>query len=371
MPPASVPKVATVIGNRPQFVKAAAVSLPLRALAKEILIHSGQHYDAELSDVFFEELALPAPDRNLGVGSGSHARQTAATMAALEPVLTELRPAAVVVYGDTNTTLAASLTAAKLGIPVAHVEAGARSFNRAMPEEVNRVAVDRLSDLLLCPTAACVENLENEGLGERAVQAGDVMADVAGRFGPLAERGSDVIAGLGLEHGAYLLATLHRAGNVDDPTALAAAIQLLRDAAGRHGPLVLPLHPRTRAALAGSGLLARLEEDPEVIATEPLGYLDFAALMRGASVVLTDSGGLQKEAYLAGVPCLTMREETEWVETVESGWNELAGLDRAVAAEGLERLIGLDRSTPPDPTVYGDGRSGERCAQEIVTLAAG
>lgn len=360
-------KVLTVVGNRPQFVKAAAVSGHLRERAEEVLVHTGQHYDRELSGVFFDELGLAPPRHLLGVGSGSHAVQTGRTMARLEPLVEAERPDAVLVYGDTNATLAGALVAAKLLVPLAHVEAGMRSFDRRMPEEVNRVAADRLSGLLLCPTEAAVENLAREGMGERARLTGDVMADVALRLGLLAERHSRALERFGLERGGYLLATAHRAGNVDDPAALARLDELLRVLAERHGPLVLPLHPRTRERLGRAGLLGRLEGARGVRLCEPLGYLDFACLLRGARALLTDSGGAQKEAFLAATPCVTMREGTEWVETVRSGWNRLVGLDAEAAlaalAELTARRAGGER---PDPSVYGDGEAGARVVGELL-----
>jgi UDP-GlcNAc3NAcA epimerase len=359
-------RVLTVIGNRPQFVKAAAVSRHLRSRATETLVHSGQHYDRELSAVFFEELGLPRPDHELAVGSGTHARQTGTTMSRLEPLVVAERPDAVLAYGDTNTTLATALVAAKLAIPLVHVEAGMRSFNRAMPEEVNRVVADRLAGLLLCSTEAAMDNLNAAGLGDRARLVGDVMADVALELGPLAERGSDVLDRLGMAPGAYLVATLHRAENVDDPEALRRAAELLAAVADRYGPLVFPAHPRTRARLVEGGLMPSLKRDGNIVLSEPLGYLDFTCLVRGAMGVLTDSGGLQKEAYLAAVPCLTLREETEWVETLDRGWNRLVGLDAESAVRGLGEQIERLRDRSPDATIYGDGRAGERCACEVI-----
>jgi UDP-N-acetylglucosamine 2-epimerase (non-hydrolysing)/UDP-GlcNAc3NAcA epimerase len=363
-------KVLTVVGNRPQFVKAAAVSAPLRRRAEEVLVHTGQHYDRELSAVFFEELGLPPPQHELGVGSGTHAEQTGATMARLEPLVEAQRPDAMLVYGDTNATLAAALVGAKLLVPLAHVEAGMRSFNRRMPEEVNRVAADRLAGLLLCSTEGAVANLEREGLGERARLVGDVMADVALRFGPIAERRSRVLERFGLRRGGYLLATAHRAGNVDDPEALARLVALLAAAAERFGPLIFPVHPRTRARLGAAGLLDSLERAGGIELSEPLGYLDFACLVRGARAVLTDSGGLQKEAYLAGVPCVTLREETEWVETVASGWNRLAGLDPERALSALAELTAQRRGSEPVPSLYGGGEAGARCVEELLAWLA-
>jgi len=362
-------KVLTVVGNRPQFVKAAAVSRHLRRQATEVLVHSGQHYDRELSQVFFEELPLPRPDHMLGVGSGSHAEQTAAAMARLEPLLEAERPDAMLVYGDTNTTLAAALVGAKLPVPVVHVEAGMRSFDRSMPEEVNRIVADRFSGLLLCPTEAAVANLRAEGLAERARLVGDPMADVALELAPVARRRSAVLDRLGLEDGSYLVATLHRAGNVDDATALARAVELLTAVAAAYGPLVLPLHPRTRSRLEAADLTGRLD-GAGVLVTEPLGYLDFSRILAGARALLTDSGGLQKEAYLAGVPCLTLRAETEWVETVEVGWNRLVGLDREAALTALGEMLDRGRLDPPDPGLYGGGEAGERCVRALLEWGA-
>lgn len=358
-------KILTVVGNRPQFVKAAAVSSHLRERASEVLVHTGQHYDRELSAVFFEELGVPPPAHELGVGSGTHAEQTGEAMVRLEPLVEAERPDAVLVFGDTNATLAAALVAAKLVVPLAHVEAGMRSFDRRMPEEVNRVAVDRLSGLLLCSTETAMANLRREGLGAGARLVGDVMADVAKRFGSIADRRSRVLERLGLEPGCYLLATAHRAGNVDDPGALARLAGLLGAVAADFGPLVLPLHPRTRGRLAAASLLGELAATPGLTVVEPLGYLDFACLLRAARAVLTDSGGLQKEAYLAGTPCLTLREQTEWVETVDSGWNRLVGLDaeRALAALGA---IG-DVRRRERPALYGDGAAGRRVVDELLS----
>jgi UDP-GlcNAc3NAcA epimerase len=357
-------KVLTVLGNRPQLIKAAAVSSRLRERADETLVHTGQHYDRELSAVFFEELGVPPPAHELGVGAGSHAEQTGETMVRLEPLVEAERPDAALVYGDTNATLAAALVAAKLRVPLVHVEAGMRSFDRRMPEEVNRVVADRLADLLLCSTETAVENLRQAGLDERALLVGDVMADVALRFGPIAERRSAALERFGLQRGGYLVATAHRAGNVDDPEALARLAELLRRAAERFGPLVFPVHPRAAARLAAAGLREGLERAPGARLCEPLGYLDFACLVRGARAVLTDSGGLQKEAYLAGAPCLTLREETEWVETVESGWNRLVGLD---AERALNALENLDEARGGErPALYGDGNAGHRVVEALL-----
>ena len=355
--------VMTVIGNRPQFVKAAAVSAHLRERAEEVLVHTGQHYDPELSDIFFEQLEMPAPDRELEVGSGSHAEQTAAILTGLEPLVSEIEPDALLVYGDTNSTLGGALVAAKGSIPLVHVEAGMRSGNRAMPEEINRLVVDSLGGLLLCSTETALMNLRDEGLGERAAVTGDVMADVALAFSPLADERSDVLERLGLEPRGFSVATAHRPGNVDDPERLRLVVEVLARAA-RDAPVVFPVHPRTRSRLDGIGALDSMS-DRGIVPVEPLGYLDITRLVRSARAVITDSGGMQKEAFLASVPCLTMREETEWVETLESGWNRLIGLDPG-AVEGALTALPAPGETSPAAELYGGGRAGERVAAAIA-----
>jgi UDP-GlcNAc3NAcA epimerase len=361
-------KVLTVIGNRPQFVKAAAVSTKLRERADEVLVHTGQHYDRELSEIFFSELGLPPPDHQLHVGSGSHGEQTAAIVTGLEPLLDEVSPDAVLVYGDTNSTLGGALVAAKARVPLAHVEAGMRSFNRSMPEEVNRVVADAVSALSLCSTEAAVANLDREGLGDTAVWVGDVMADVAMIFGPIADERSDALDRFGLEPRGFIAATAHRAGNVDDPANLRALVDVLARAA-ETAPVVFAVHPRTRARLEAEGLLGGLAERG-ITAVDPLGYLDITRLVRASRAVVTDSGGLQKEAFLASVPCVTMREETEWVETVETGWNRLVGLDPGRAAAALDELPEPGGETSPAAELYGGGEAGERVGKAITERLA-
>jgi UDP-GlcNAc3NAcA epimerase len=347
-------RIVTVIGNRPQFVKAAAVSRRVRERGyQEHIVHTGQHYDDELSRVFFDELEVPAPDRQLGVGSASAPAQTGRMLEALEPVLGELRPDVVLVYGDTNSTLAGALAAAQAHMPVAHVEAGMRSFDRTMPEELNRVLTDHASDLLLCSTETAVENLRHEGVEREVHLVGDVMADVALAMAPRARARSRALADHGVEPGEYLLVTAHRAGNVDDPERLRRLVEVLL---ALPLPAVFPVHPRTRARLVAAGELDRLAGHDSLRLTPPLGYLDLLALAADARAILTDSGGLQKEAYLLGVPCVTLRNTTEWVETLDSGWNVLVDLDRPAA------LAALGRPAPsgPQPELYGGGRAGER-----------
>jgi UDP-GlcNAc3NAcA epimerase len=354
-------KVLTVIGNRPQFIKAAAVSPLLRRDHEEILVHTGQHFDDSLSAVFFAELGLPAPDRQLGIALGTSSSQTSRMLAALEPVLRDESPDAVLVYGDTNSTLAGALAGAQAQVPVAHVEAGMRSFDRSMPEELNRVLTDHASALLLCSTEVAMTNLRHEAVAGRAELVGDVMVDVAMAIQPQARERADLVHGRGLEPGGYLLATAHRAGNVDDPERLTRLVDVLT---GLPLPVVLPLHPRTDARLRGAGLRERLAQAPDVILTEPLGYFELTALLCHARATVTDSGGLQKEAYLAGVPCITLRANTEWTETVKLGWNVLADLD-------LDRVLAALEREPPmvAPPVYGDGHAGERVVQALASLA--
>jgi UDP-N-acetylglucosamine 2-epimerase (non-hydrolysing)/UDP-GlcNAc3NAcA epimerase len=353
-------RILTVVGNRPQFIKAAAVSAPLRQQHEEVLIHTGQHYDDALSRVFFNELGLARPDRELGIGGAGNTSQTARMLAALEPLLGELHPDAVLVYGDTNSTLAGGLAAAQAGVPVVHVEAGMRSFDRAMPEELNRVLTDHLSALLLCSSDTAAENLHAESIAGAIEVVGDVMVDVALRWQPAARANTGATAGYGLSAGNYLLLTAHRAGNVDDPARLRALVELIEVLPA---PVLFPLHPRTRARLHDARLLRQLEQNAHVTLAEPLGYAEFSAFVCQARAVLTDSGGVQKEAYLAGVPCVTLRANTEWVETVQAGWNTLVDLDADAALAALA-------SEPPSerPQLYGDGHAAERCVEAIGRL---
>ncbi len=353
-------KFVTVIGNRPQFIKAAAVSGPLRQQHEELLVDTGQHYDDELSTIFIAELGMPRPEVELGIAGGSNSEQTAQMIAALAPLLADQQPDGVLVYGDTNSTLAGALTAAQANIPVAHVEAGMRSFDRSMPEELNRVLTDHCSELLLCPSQVAVDNLQRERLGERALLVGDVMVDVAQLIRPRAAENGAALELAGVAPGEYLLATAHRAANVDDPQRLELLVELLLAAPG---PVVLPLHPRTRARLQAAGLIERLEAGGVKI-LPPLGYIDFTALLLSARAVLTDSGGVQKEAYLAGVQCVTLRDTTEWVETVQSGWNTLVDLDAAAALTALDAPPSGER-----PALYGDGQAAARVVTALSSLA--
>lgn len=326
------------------------------------MVHTGQHFDDALSSVFFTELGIPRPDIELGIALGSNTSQTSRMLAALEGVLAEAAPDAVLVYGDTNSTLAGALAAAQMGIPVAHVEAGMRSFDRAMPEETNRVVADHLSALLLCSSPVAVDNLRRESVAGRIEEVGDVMVDVAVEVQPQARERGDILSAFGVSPGQYVLATAHRAGNVDDPVRLTQLVEVLTAVADR-AAVVLPLHPRTRARLEAAGLLRRLTGSGRVRVVQPVGYVELTALMCNARAVLTDSGGLQKEAYLAGVPCITMRPSTEWTETVSHGWNVLVDLDAAAAVSALERPLPAERAP-----LYGDGHAGERVVAALTLI---
>ena len=351
-------RIVSLVGNRPQFVKAAPLCIALRAQGEEILVHSGQHYDPELADLFFDELGIPSPDHALDVGPGTPVHQIAIMMERFEHVVRDEKPDAVLVYGDTTTTLAGALVAAKCGIPLAHVEAGLRSFDKTMPEEQNRVVTDHLSDVLLCPTRQAVDNLVAEGITRGVHLVGDVMFDAGRMFAPLAEhRGAP--AAHGLEPGGYLLVTIHRAAATDTPEALDAMVQVL-SSLGR--PAIFPVHPRTRAKLQAGGRWDALQDVPGLILAPPVGYLDFTSLLMGAEAVVTDSGGVQKEAYFHGVPCVTLRDTTEWVETVEGGFNTLTGMDPAKVQAAL-----ADLSMPAErPPYYGDGHAADAIARAVV-----
>lgn len=348
-------KICTVVGARPQFVKVAPVSRALAAQDwREVLIHTGQHYDYAMSDIFFDELRLARPDYNLGVGSGSHGAQTGRMLIQIEGVLMAERPDITLVYGDTNSTLAAALAAVKLSIPTAHVEAGLRSFNRLMPEEHNRVLADHIAELLFCPTRTAVENLAAEGIVEGVYPVGDVMYDSILFNTALAERHADPLARLGLSPSEYALATIHRPYNTDQPENLAGILE----AFARLPHIVLFLtHPRTCKVIRQHGLSTA----SNVRLLEPVGYLDMLVLEKHAHVILTDSGGVQKEAYFQAVPCVTIRPETEWVETVQAGWNTLAD----PTPESILAALGGPRpaSSPP---VFGDGRAAEHIVKHLA-----
>jgi UDP-GlcNAc3NAcA epimerase len=357
-------KIITIVGARPQFIKAAPVSRALRKArgVTEVLIHTGQHYDDNLSDVFFRELGIPRPKHHLGIGSGSHGQQIGRMLPVIERQIMKGRPDWVLVYGDTNSTLAGALAAAKLKVRVAHVEAGLRSFNRDMPEEINRVLTDHVSDLLFAPTDAAVANLRREGIArKKIIRTGDVMFDAALYFGAKAQRSSRILDTLSLLPGHYVLATLHRAENTDNRARLSAIMHGL-EKLSTTVPVVLPLHPRTRAAIRRAGL----GRAASIRIIDPVGYLDMVMLERHARLIATDSGGVQKEAYFYRVPCATLRTETEWVELVDTGWNTLVPPDRGERiCRSLLRLFQGFRPPPSGRNLYGNGHAAEAIVKRL------
>jgi UDP-GlcNAc3NAcA epimerase len=362
-------KIVSVVGARPQFIKAAAVSRVLRQAAgvTEVLVHTGQHYDEDMSAIFFEELEIPEADYNLGIGSGPHGAQTGKMLEQIEQTVVREHADRVLVYGDTNSTLAGALAAAKLRIPVAHVEAGLRSFNRAMPEETNRVLTDHVSDLLFAPTEAAVANLKQEGIPAAWIHlVGDVMYDVALHYARKAEARSDVLARLSLTRGEYVLATVHRAENTDDPQRLATIFGALEELA-KQTRVVIPLHPRTRQALDALGA-RRAPSGLRIIG--PVGYLDMVALEKHARLIVTDSGGVQKEAFFHGVPCVTLRAETEWVELVAAGWNCLAPPTNSDAISGTLRKVLAAARPSLRPLLYGDGSAAQAIVKVLLASPA-
>jgi len=352
--------VMTIAGARPQFIKLAPFSAELlRQGHRETIVHTGQHYDEGMSARFFAELGIREPDVNLGVGSGSHGAMTARALEGIERAIMEREPDVVVVFGDTDSTLAGVLAAAKLHVPCAHVEAGLRSFVREMPEEINRIVADHCADLLLAPNEVALANLEREGLGERALVAGDIMVDALFSVRDRVLDSGKVLARLGVETGPYLLFTVHRAANTDDPARLQAIFVGLRGAPA----VVFPAHPRTKKVIEAGDL----ELPANVRTVEPVGYMEMVALQRGALAVVTDSGGLQKEAYLLETPCITLREETEWVKTVELGWNVLVGADSGAIA----RAIAAPPRGATHPALYGDGTAAATMIRAIVERFGG
>lgn len=325
-------KVLSVVGARPQFIKVAPVHRSVSKRHDHIIIHTGQHYDYQMSQVFFEELEIPAPDYNLGVGSGSHGEQTGKMLSAIEDILLRVRPDVVLVYGDTNSTLAGALAAAKLNLPIAHVEAGLRSFRRGMPEEINRVLTDRVSDLLFCPTKVAADHLRREGITEGVLIVGDTMTEVL--INIQSRLRDDILNDLGVRKGDYVLCTIHRQENADDRKNMEEIVKAILST---EDTFVIPLHPRTRKNLTNWKMLDSLEDSSNVILTEPKNFMAFTALERSAKKIMTDSGGVQKEAYFFGVPCITVRDETEWVETLKHGWNVLVGAHSENIIEALNR----------------------------------
>ncbi len=352
-------QVVTVVGARPQFIKAAPVSKAIRADGhREFLVHTGQHYDYGMSQIFFDELQIPQPDVNLEIGSGSHGQQTGQMLMRLEEVIQAQRPDWVLVYGDTNSTLAGALAAVKLGTPVAHVEAGLRSFNRTMPEEHNRILTDHCADLLFCPTQTAVDLLATEGVTTGVHLVGDTMFDAVQQFSKTAAQRSTILDTLKIAPKGYLLATIHRPYNTDEPENLRS---ILTAFAELDEPVIFPVHPRTRKKITDLGLLNSGAAKVHMI--EPVGYLDMLVLEQNARLILTDSGGIQKEAFFFAVPCVTLRPETEWVETVQTGWNVLVHADRAkIVAAAKEHIWPAGRP----PHIFGDGHASERIVRVLT-----
>lgn len=349
-------KILTVVGARPQFVKASEISHVLRQANTEVLVHTGQHYDDLMSEVFFRELEIPQPDYNLEVGSAGHSVQTGEMLIRMEPIFEQEKPDCVLVYGDTNSTLAGSLVASKLHIPVAHIEAGLRSFNRKMPEEINRVLTDHISQWLFCPSPKAMDNLKSEGITKGVHVVGDVMYDVILRHIGSAEKKSNILDLLNLEPGKYLLATVHRAANVDDAERL---FNILETFSLLDETVVFPIHPRTFKAIQSAGF----STGKNIKFIEPVGYLNMLWLEKNARMILTDSGGVQKEAYWLGIPCITLREETEWEETVQAGWNIVTGVERA-------KIMDTVRNFPiPDsrPALFGNGDASQKIIKRLMS----
>ncbi|WP_163527009.1 non-hydrolyzing UDP-N-acetylglucosamine 2-epimerase [Halobacillus ihumii] len=358
-------KILTVVGARPQFIKACMLSKTLQSHSKieETIVHTGQHYDDNMSTIFFEQLNLPKPDYNLEVGSSSHGKQTAAMLSDLEKIMTTVQPDVVLVYGDTNSTLAGSLTAAKLHIPVAHVEAGLRSFNKKMPEEINRLITDHLSDYLFCPSDIAIDNLRCEGITKGVYQVGDIMYESVSHFKPHALQQSSLLKDLSLSENNYHLATIHRAENTDDPVRLSSILEALQQLKME---VVLPLHPRTKNKIKQFKLTSMISA-PSIKLIEPLNYLDMLAIASKAKVILTDSGGLQKEAYMLRVPCITLRDETEWGETVKHGWNHLVGS----STQQILKTADTIRTPKEQPALFGDGKTSHAIVEILTKVMDG
>ncbi len=354
-------KYLTIIGARPQFIKAAPLSAELRKRHKEILVHTGQHYDANMSDVFFDELDIPKPDYNLGIGGGTHGEQTGRMLESVEKVMMETKPDAVIIYGDTNSTVAGALAAAKLHIPVAHIEAGLRSFNRDMPEEINRIVADHLSTWCFCPSEVSVRQLAVEGMSNNVINVGDIMADSVRMFASKARERSNILGTISVETKRFILATCHRPVNTDSKENL---MTILGAFSAMPLSVVLPLHPRTKGAIERYGMMDWLLAQKNICLSAPLGYLDMLQLQQNAALIATDSGGVQKEAYYCNTPCLTLRNETEWVETVKIGWNTLCQIDKStILSKTVEILSKIDAREHPD--IYGDGFASRRIVEVL------
>lgn len=349
-------KIVSIVGARPQFIKLAPLSRHLRKRHSEVIIHTGQHYDYGMSEVFFNELSLPPADINLGIGSGTHGAQTARMLEALETTLVEISPDMVMVFGDTNSTLAGALAASKLGMPIAHIEAGMRSFDRTMPEEINRVLTDHCSDILLCSTETAAMNLKNEGITKNVHVVGDLMYDALLENIKIARSHSTILPKLGVQPKSYILSTLHRQSSTDEKNQLAIILRALSSCGEK---VVLPLHPRTRKMISEFGLQRDIGTNLKLI--EPVGYLDMLILQENAKKIVTDSGGIQKEAYLLGIPCITLRSTTEWVETVAAGWNILPLLTTKSIIQAIAEFSPKGRRK----MLFGDGHASHKIAKKI------
>lgn len=345
-------KIITVLGARPQFIKAAAVSNVLRLQHDEIIIHTGQHYDENMSKIFFDELKIPVPDYNLSVGSGNHGKQTGQMLEKIEEIIIKEKPDGVLVYGDTNSTLAGALSASKLLVPVAHIEAGLRSFNKAMPEEQNRILTDHISSLLFTPTDTASRNLFREGIERNVYNTGDVMYDAILHFSNIAKDNNEILEKNTIKTGDYILVTIHRAENTDHIERLENIITALNECGKK---IVLPIHPRTKKFIENYGL--SFSDNVKLI--DPVGYLDIIRLEKNCSKIVTDSGGVQKEAFFMDKPCITMRDETEWVETVENGWNTIVGADKTKILNAIQNFV----PEFPKQNFFGDGNASEKIVE--------
>ncbi len=346
-------KIITIIGARPQFIKAAPLSALLRKNFQEIIIHTGQHYDQNMSDIFFKELQIPTPDYNLNIGSSSHAKQTGEMLIAIEDILEKEKPDAVIVFGDTNSTMAGAISAAKLNIPVIHIEAGLRSFDNRMPEEINRIVTDKISSILFAPTKTAVKNLKNEGITDNVYLVGDIMYDSILKYIKIAESNSNILKALNINPKEYLFLTLHRASLTDNADFLKNLIKIIGSCKNNW---IFPIHPRTKKYLQNYGLWDKIISINNLKIIDPVGYLDALMLIKNAAKVITDSGGIQKEAYLLNSPCITVRENTEWVETVKAGWNILTGYDKEKIIDAIKNFAPTSRQ----PNIFGDGNTAKK-----------
>jgi UDP-N-acetylglucosamine 2-epimerase len=351
-------KIISIIGARPQFIKASVVSEELRKNFTELIIHTGQHYDYEMSKLFFEQLDIPEPDYHLDVGSGTHGYQTGEMLKRIEEILIAEKPDLVLTYGDTNSTLAGALAASKMHVKTGHIEAGLRSFDKSMPEEINRIITDHCSDLLFCPTKTAVNNLKREGITSGVYLTGDVMVDCLFKYSEVAEEKTTILEDLGIDRKKFLVVTVHRASNTDNRANLEQIVDALSEISE---PIIFPIHPRTRKSLRVFGLYDKLINHRNIKVIQPVGYLEFLRLMKNARKIITDSGGIQKEAYILKVPCITLRENTEWVETVQDGWNVLVGADK----ERIVNVCSVEESNRSNNNHFGRGNASGKIVQYL------